>query len=180
MDTTDERQAAKEAVRRYLAWDCGSINASPEDLVVEEVLPDRPGEVAEYVRASVWSYVAYENCVRWIERELECGRPLPPALVAFSVDLMRGRRKPPGGGRGRPKGRQMARDFTIAEAVAEALAAAPALRATRNDETAHRASACDIVRDVLVEDFCRVFEYSTVKRIWLESKQCSDAAKRPC
>lgn len=164
---------ACDAVRKYLAAESESLVAfnAIESLVVP--YPPKHEQLALYVRDSESSILAWEGCIKLIERYTIDSAPLPQPLAEFMFEVLHGTRsKPTKRGRSRYSKYLGLRNNVLIKAVQCAIAAESNLCATRN-AASNQDSACDVVSECLA-DFNIHLSYDAIERIWKDRSRSSD------
>lgn len=152
-----EYSRAKVAVIAYLQGE--DLKATLADTVV---IPWPPAEdqLPLYTNASRESLVAFEACIKFFERFTENSQPIPHQLASWVSGVLHGsitRPKSPG----RSKHDHSNRNAVIRDAVR--IAEEYGLLPTRSDASQ---SGCDLVSELLIENFNIPLGYGGVKSVW--------------
>ncbi|MCC5974732.1 MAG: hypothetical protein JJT81_11850 [Rubellimicrobium sp.] len=140
-----------------MIWGCGGISGRFGP-------PLQMDRVIDLIDQSSADPLAFDAASKVVARLLRQGAELPSEVSAFAAGVITGERKRPIR-KGKNAGAYIARDREIACMVE--IAARHNLHPTRNDESEHRDSACDVVAEAMQTKGLSPRSYKQVKDIWL-------------
>ena len=140
-----------------MVWGCGGmLGLFGEPLQMNRVI--------ELIDKSEADPLAYDAACSVIARALRQGADLPLEASRFAAGVLTGETKRPIR-KGKSAGAYITRDREIAYLIE--IAASHDLRPTRNDESEHRDSACDVVAEAMQMKGLSPRSYKQIKDIWL-------------
>lgn len=159
MPEPPEYSRARVAVNAYLQGENLMPTLADTVVIPWPIAEDR---LALYLKASRESYLAYEACIKFSERFTQNSLPIPRELASWVIGVLNGRSTRPKKS-GRKKYTNISRNYIIRDAVR--IAVENGLTTTRND-TSDPHSGCDLVSELLLENFNIVLGYEAVKTVW--------------
>jgi hypothetical protein len=123
------------------------------------------GYITELIARAEHDPVAFDVACSVVGRAVRQGAEMPDEVRNFAADIITGERQKPKR-RGKSAGAYMFRDQAIVEFIE--IAISHGFLATRNDESDHQNSACDIVAEAFKAQGLSPKSYKQIKEIWIE------------